>query len=147
MDPIDKSITTSENIVLNDQIKKFILEMAKWAKFLAILGYIALGLAVLGIISILTFTAGMGGGSVGATESLIFIAYFVVLLLYFLPIHYLYKAASRLKRGLESNEETTVTSGFESLKAHYKFIGIFTIVLISLYLLAAVAGAFVYSAM
>ncbi len=145
MDPLDQSIDSSQNAIINEQSRKFILEIAKWARFLAILGYIGLGLAVLGIIIMMGTTLGMSGSRYGALESLVFLLYLAIIALYFFPINYLYKAAVRLKSGLNSNEGDTLTSGFENLKSHYKFLGIFTIVLLSLYLLVAVGAVLVYA--
>ena len=47
--------TISENqensgISLNEEIKEYLMETAKWAKFLSILGFIGIGLMFLGVL-------------------------------------------------------------------------------------------------
>jgi hypothetical protein len=53
--------------------------------------------------------------------------------IYFFPINYLYQYSAKIKQGLQSNDSLTITSAFENLKSLFKFMGIFTIVILSLY--------------
>jgi hypothetical protein len=41
---------------------------------------------------------------------------------------------------LKSKEDEELASALEILKSHYKFIGVFTIIVLSLYALAIIAG-------
>ena len=45
-----------------------------------------------------------------------------------------------MNRALELEDETTLTKGFEYLKSHYKFIGILTVIGVSLYLIFFIIG-------
>lgn len=133
----------NSNLVINDYIKGYLIEISKWAKFLSILGFIGLGFMMIAAI-IMLFAGSMidhysnsanplGAGVIG-------IVYLVMAALYFFPILYLFKSAVSLKNGIISNDEMTLTDGFQNLKSHYKFIGIFTIVIISLYILIFLIG-------
>lgn len=138
----------SSTLMLNDYIKGYIIEISKWAKFLSILGFIGLGFMM--IASIIMLFAGsmidsysnssnpLGAGIVG-------IIYLVMAALYFFPILYLFKSSVSLKNGILSNDEMTLTDGFQNLKSHYKFIGIFTIVIISLYILIFIIGIMAFA--
>lgn len=119
--------------------KSFLSEAAKWTTFLAILGYIGIGFMVLAAIVMMMFGASMssynsmmplGGGAV------ISLFYLALAAFYFFPINYLYKFASNMKEALRTNNQANLTKSFEYLKSHYKFIGILTIVLFGLYILA-----------
>jgi len=127
---------------LNERSKKFILETAKWANFLSIVGFVFLGLTfIIGLIGIMGMAA-VPGSNIGLS-ALIFI---VMIVLYFFPIFYLFKAASGLKNGIATMNDTQLTSGFENLKSHYKFLGIFTIVFLTLYLLLMIFGRSILAA-
>lgn len=120
---------------------------AKWAMFLSIIGFIFVGLAVLGGLMFMAMGSafesaeempGMSGGMNpfamfgGFTIGLI---YFIIAIIYFFPVFYLYKFASKMKAALNANNNDELTSSFESLKSHYKFLGIFTLIFIILYIL------------
>ena len=60
---------------------------------------------------------------------------------YFVP--YLYKFAGKTKEGILIDDESTTTEGISKLKSFFKFWGICTIVILSLYaviLLFAIIG-------
>lgn len=128
-----------DELRIDSASKTFLLEVAKWTTFLAILGYIGIGLMVLAGIVMLISGASMssynssmmpmGGGAFFALFYLIFAAF------YFIPINYLYKFASNMKLAIEAKNQANLTKSFEYLKSHYKFIGILTIVVISIYIL------------
>ncbi|MFM9984333.1 MAG: DUF5362 family protein [Flavobacteriales bacterium] len=143
MDPIDKNYSNDDSLRINEASKSFLLETAKWAKFLSIVGFVFIGLIVLG--ALFVGAAGSAFGGIGAMGGgLIAFIYILIAVLYFFPIFYLFKASVALKEGLLANDEGALTNGFENLKSHYKFVGILTIVILSFYvlvLLIAMLGA------
>jgi len=127
-----------DELRIDSASKLFLKEAAKWTTFLAILGYIGISFMVLAAIFMLISGASMssynrlmpmGGGAFFALFYLIFAA------LYFIPINYLYKFASNMKMAIDANNQANLTKSFEYLKSHYKFIGVLTIVVISIYIL------------
>ncbi|HLF53040.1 DUF5362 family protein [Flavobacterium sp.] len=139
---------------LNETAKGFLKETAKWAYFLSILGYIGIGFIVVAAVFAGTIFAAMGKmgggmdggmhpmGSLGGT--FITILYLVIAVLYFFPVYYLNKFASNMKAAFRDNNTESLTTSFEYLKSHYKFIGILTLVIFAIYALifviAIVAG-------
>lgn len=119
----------------------YLKETAKWAKFLAILGFIGCGLLVLGGIA-LVFTmsaASMGGVAFGGMYSSAFsLIYLALAALYFFPCFYLYRFASSMQQALQAGEAIQLQTSFRNLKSCFRFIGILTIILIAVYLLAIV---------
>ncbi|WP_426278519.1 DUF5362 family protein [Chryseobacterium sp. S-02] len=118
--------------------KEFLAETAKWATFLAILGFIGIALMVVAALFMLVLGASasssasfapLGGGA------FLSIFYFIVAGFYFVPINYLYKFGSNMKNALRTNNQASLTTSFEYIKSHYKFIGILTIVMIGFYIL------------
>jgi hypothetical protein len=122
---------------INTEIKGYLLEISKWGKFLAIVGYIGMGLLLLLGLAILI------GGSIFSSFSsevnfpigIVGVIYFALAIAYYFPVNYLYKFSTQIKQGLNSNVQQPVTSGFENLKSLFKFMGIFTIVILSIYAL------------
>lgn len=132
----------------------FLKEIAKWASFLSVMGFIFIGFLVLGALAMFAVGGAMGAGDMqgmggmgmmgmlgGATLGVI---YLVIAVLYFFPVMYLFKFASNAKKALSGNNTEQLTASIENLKSHYKFIGILTIVGIVFYvvifIVAIIAG-------
>ena len=59
--------------------------------------------------------------------------YITMGVLYFFPSWYLYKYTQKLKSALSSKDSNELIAAFENQKSLYKFWGIFTIVILSIY--------------
>jgi hypothetical protein len=134
---------------LEDAAKDYLRESAKWSMFLAILGFIGIGfLALLAII--MTGAASMmpeTPGPFGKMRGLISLIYLVFAILYLFPIYYLFKYADNTKKAINSGNTALLTSAFSNLKSHHKFLGIASIIIIALYILAAIIMVIGFTAM
>lgn len=132
-----------KELVLDEKSQLFLTEVRKWTMFMAIIGFIFLGLLVImGLI--IAFVGSFFGSYLGGIERfLIFFVYIIIGGLYFFPIYYLLKFSVNMKRAIEQSEQKDLTIAFEYLKSHYKFIGILTIVVISLYLFIGIIAAII----
>ncbi len=136
-----------EDLRITDRMKSMIAEIAKWAKLLSIIGFIGIGLMVLiGIFagSMMAFMGDAMGAGAGIGGGFITIIYLLMAALYFFPVLYLYQFASGAKKALASGSESGIEVAFESLRKHYRFLGIMMIVILSLYALfivIVIAGA------
>jgi len=140
METIDKQFSSTE-LNISNQSKGYLLEAAKWANFLAIVGFVGLGLMVLlGLVVMLLGTSMPGFSAGGAQIGVLGIIYLVMAAIYFFPTLYLYRFAQKMKVALNSTSQDNLELGFENLKSFYKFIGIFMIVIISIYVLAFIIG-------
>ena len=141
----------NDGFVITEASRGYLRETAKWAKFLAIVGFVIMGFLVLfglffGAIMGSTMSgledaglgAGIGAGAFGAI-------YVVMALLYFFPTLYLYRFATRTKQALLDSDSEGLAWGLEQLKSTFKFMGIMMIVILALYalmfLFAIVFGA------
>ncbi len=140
---IDGNVFQSNELGLSSQSISFLDTASKWAKFLAIVGFVFIGLFV-----IMAFTAGALFSQLptpvpGALFTVIFL---IVAVISFFPIYYIFNFAVKTQRAIKSNDTSTLTSAFENLKSHYKFMGILTIIYLSIYvpflLIALAGGAF-----
>lgn len=133
-------ITQLEQLVVNAKSKDFLSEIARWSFFFAILGFISI--AVLLVFAILIGTvyapivdaaAGQQGlPSLGISLS---ITYFIVAIIYVFPVLYLLQFSKKMKAALESKNDDALADAFGMLKSHFKYVGVLTIILISLYVL------------
>jgi hypothetical protein len=68
------------------------------------------------------------------------IFYILMIAIYIFPLYYLYQFSVKLKKAVTSKDDEVLASAFEMLKSHYKFVGVFTIIMLSIYILAGIAG-------
>jgi len=111
----------------------FLQESAKWSKFMAIIGFIGIGLMVL-----VSLFMAIGLGVTNLPElpfsmSVFSIIYVLFAAIYFFPVYYLYQYATKTSAALHSKNKQLLADGLENLKSHHKFLGIFTLIIISLY--------------
>ena len=136
MDTIEKNQEHESLIIIDSELKDYLLETSKWSKFLAIVGYVGLGLLILlALFVMFGFSQFSQFSHVAFPMGLIGFLYIILAVIYYFPVTYLYKFSVQIKNGLTSNDKQTVTFGFENLKSLFKFIGIFTIVILSMYAL------------
>ena len=142
MENSDTNEQADISLVLNsDEIKSHLLEAAKWGKFLSIMGYIGIGFIVLaGIVATigLSIAGGAAMGATGVPMGFLGVIYIVIALIYYFPVSYLYKFSTQMKQAILTDNTFTLTSGFGNLKSLFKFMGVFTIVMLSLYALIIV---------
>ena len=131
--------TTESQLIINSDVKSYLLETAKWSKFLSIAGFVGMGILVLvGIFVMVGLSAFSSISNMGFPMGALGFIYIIIALLYYFPLSYLYKFSVNLAKGLKSNEQQSVNYGFENLKSLFKFMGILTIVVLSIYALVLV---------
>ncbi len=132
---IDQS-ETNGTIMINEEVRNYLLETSKWGKFMAIVGYVGMGLLVLlAIVMTVGISAMSSLARTGFPMGIIGVVYIVLAAVYYFPVTYLYKFSVQMKQGLTSGEESSVISGFQNLKSLFKFMGIMLVVIISIYAL------------
>lgn len=142
--PYDEQSSQFDNFELhvNAAAQGFLRETAKWATFLSIIGFIGLGFMLLFSVFFMAMgesisrAQAMGGSPSPISGAFMGVIYLVFAVLYFFPLLYLNRFASKMKNALDSNRTDALTEAFENLKSHYKFVGILTIVGIALFILA-----------
>lgn len=127
---MEQTSTFQQDLVINTEIKDYLLSTVKWSKFLAIVGFIAVGFMVIAAVIML-----LVGNRGPIPTSIMGSIYLVMSVLYFFPLKYLMNFSTKIKAALEVNNQQILSEGFKNLKSHYKFFGIFIIVTLVLYLL------------
>ncbi|MET0637539.1 MAG: DUF5362 family protein [Chitinophagaceae bacterium] len=124
--------------------KTHLSEAARWAKFLAIVGFIGCALIVLmGIFfSSIMSTMMSGGSGIGYSDNvaagagtIAAVMYIIIALVYFFPCLFLFRFATKMKEAIATNEQDTLNVSFQNLKAVFRFIGILTVLGLVLWVL------------
>jgi hypothetical protein len=131
---------------MNEIQKSYLLETAKWQKFLGVVMMVCVVLMAIGGIAIIatgSFFAdqvddnpllaqfGMSGFGV---------MYLLMAVLYYFYARYLLRAAKGLKAWGVSEDEADLTFGLKNNKSYFKFSGILTIIALAIVAIALVAG-------
>jgi uncharacterized membrane protein len=128
---------------IDHEVSSHLRETAKWAKFLSIVGFVGLGLLLVFVIIMGTvaysyspFTAALPTGG-GVMQVILLVA---MIALYFFPCLFMFQFANKMLQALRNNDQYTLVASFRQLKLCYKYIGILTLILISIYVLVFVIG-------
>jgi hypothetical protein len=118
---------------------------AKWSKFLSIIGFIITGFLMLAGITLSVFYATVGKG-MGSSGLLSFISpgllgsiYIVIAIFYLWPVIYLNNFSNFAARAVKSGETELLTKALRNLKRLFLFIGILTIAILVIYMIAIIA--------
>ncbi|MGJ8761964.1 MAG: DUF5362 family protein [Polaribacter sp.] len=142
---IHNPITQLEQLTITKASKNFLKETAKWAKFLSIIGFILIAIMLVFAVFATTIFELAGKMQPGMPASLgltMTVTYLVLAIIYFFPVYYLLQFSNKMKTALFTKNDETLAKAFEMLKSHYKFIGVFTIITMSLYALLIVVAVF-----
>jgi hypothetical protein len=127
-------------------------ETAKWGKFLAIVGFITCGLLLIVsffVGSIMSSTSALVPSPYPSAESravsnlggaFFTMIYIIGAVIYFFPCLYLYRYSVRMKTALNTNDQTKLNQSLKSQRMLYRYIGIVTIITLSLYVIGLLIG-------
>ncbi len=140
-DVLDSNLGDS-NLGITPEIKMYLNEAAKWANFVAIVGFVLAGLY--GIIALIGMFTGMSAASQMGGGGGIMIGYLVFILIYcgilIMMSLYLYRFASNSKMAMANNNQMNLTASMQNLKRYFKLIGILIIVMLVFVILGLIFG-------
>lgn len=125
----------------------FLKETSRWAKFLSIVGFVmtavmilfSLGLLAIGSSNPLLVESFQNAGY-GSSPAMLGIIYLVMGVVSIFPYLYLFQFGSKMKAALQSSDQEVLNNAFSSLKSCFKFVGVFTIILLGFLVLLFVLG-------
>jgi hypothetical protein len=140
----DQTMEDSEQevkLIVSEEMRSYIYEAAKWARFLSVIGFIVSVFLIIGSFGIgaaLTENPGvmaqMGPfgqmGGIGITG-----LYLALALMYFYPSLLLFRFANKGKQGVLFGDQESLDSAMLNIKSLFKFWGIFTIIIMIAYFL------------
>lgn len=151
-------IPIRKDLVLSYISINFLKEIAKWTKFISIVGFLLVGFLVLIGISFSIFFSSIASmippdlpnefsdelpNPVFFMQSIagfIGFSHLILASFYFFPVYYLFNFSSKLKNAILMHDETQLEMAWKNLKSHYKFIGVLLIVVLSFYALMLLGG-------
>jgi hypothetical protein len=137
------------NLGVDEVGKAYMYEIARWAKFLAIVGFIFTGLLCLGLI-FLIFGASAITSQFGAATGISYgigmmFLYVLIILIFLYPSLTLLRFANRVRPALQTANTDLFNESLKNLKNTFKFMGIYMIVMLGIYgliiLFATIAAA------
>jgi hypothetical protein len=121
-----------EAIIFGSECIEHLRSTRKWTKFLSLLGFLFIGVAVI-IAGLITMQFFNNTSSILAILPMCLLA-----LLYFFPIYYLWQFSVHSKAAIESNETESLGKAMKYLNRHYVFMGILVIIMIVCYVIAGI---------
>ncbi len=148
MENYNRGETDIFRMEIDEYSKVTFLEMVRWTKFLAIIGFIFLGLMVLGMFSMAFAVAafpgmaGMGGMSnsmagLGAV-GLVLMTLVIIGMTYY-PIYGLLRYSTFMKKAMITNNKEFFHKAIVYLKNVFKYYGICMIIVLGFYGVAIIA--------
>lgn len=107
----------------------------KWTMFLAILGFIFLGLLiVIGIITG-TFLSAFNSGekTLGIPESLLFVPILLMAVIFFFPVLFLFRFSKHTAMAIQFLDKQELHKAVRDLKSYFVYLGALIIVVLSVY--------------
>ena len=130
----DKPIFSLE---INDHVKSLLLNMARWTKFLAIFGFVLMGLMAVALcISIITGQGMANAGNAGQAGYLFGTMIGAVIALvgiYFYPTYALLMYSSRIRKAFAATNQEQFESALKYLKNSFRYVSILMIICLVLY--------------
>jgi hypothetical protein len=141
MENQETNTTQAPSMVLDAYGMVQLKETAKWAKTIAIIGFVMMGIMVLfGMFGIIIgITKSQNGGAFGLIPFVIMMA--LMLVIYGIPCYYLFQFYKISNAAIVDRNTQDLGKGLAFLKSHFNFIGVLLIVVIVFYALVLLGMA------
>ncbi len=127
----------TNELEITDTLKSYLLDAAKWGRFLAVIGIISCLLMVAGAFYAGYYVSHLPSYSFGSSMGQAVTAFYIFFaVIWFYPCLFLYKFSVKLLLALKSSSQEYIESAFINLRSAFKFLGIVTIVILCLWLLS-----------
>jgi hypothetical protein len=132
----------NRKIEIEPQTIKHLNTTRKWAMFLAIIGFIILGLIIIiGLIAGTFLTAfNSGGKDLGIPESLMFVPILLLAVIYFFPVLFLFRFSKHTSHAVQTLDKLEFHKAIKNLKSFFVYIGVLIIIILSLYIVVLIVA-------
>ncbi|MEP1032912.1 DUF5362 family protein [Ekhidna sp.] len=122
-----------QELVLSKADQNNFLETAKWGKFLSIVGFVFSGFMIIAGFVMM----GIGGfyEEIPMAPAGVGIIYILFSLIYIFPSVYLFRFSVQVQRGIREQNKKQCSEAYSNLRRLFLFMGVFTIIMLSLYAL------------
>lgn len=143
---MEKQVSSFEQmnqLQITEEGTKSFKSISKWATFLSILGFVYTGfIGLMGLVFLIVFPL-IGddlGTPIPAPMNYFGIFYIIIAVIYFFPVLYLFRFSDKTKSAFLHGDQEIFDGAIDNLKKMFKFMGIVTIVMLSISLLAIPVG-------
>lgn len=132
--------SSNRGLVLENESVLCLLETTRWANLLSIVGFIGVGLLLIFGLLVGTLMNNINAPVFAAFSSGLVSAFYLLLaVIYFMPVLYLFRFASRMKFALREMNQEALNGAFKNMKSFFRFLGIMTIVIILVYVIILIS--------
>jgi hypothetical protein len=133
-------------LMVTEDMRSYIYDMARWANFLGIVGFVISAFMLLAALTIgpamkanpeLSKMLGQFGAMDSTTFTIVFLMYGLA---FFYPSFLMVRYAAKAKAGVLYGEQLSLNDAMGKLKSLFKYFGILAIILIALYMMAILSG-------
>lgn len=134
--------TTTENrkIEIEEETLNYLDTTRKWAMFLAIIGFILLGLVIVVGIIAGTFLSAFSGGktNAGISGPLVLIPLLLAAAVYYFPVLFLFRFSKHTAHAVKTLDKLELHKAIRNLKSYFVYIGVLIIIGLSFYVVVLV---------
>jgi hypothetical protein len=137
-----KAPLENKKIEIEQQTLTHLNTTRKWAMFLAIIGFIFLGLIIIiGLIAGTFLTAfNSGEKGLGIPESLMFVPILLLAVIFFFPVLFLFRFSKHTSHAIQTLDKLELHKAIKNLKSYFAYIGILIIIIFSLYVVVLIVA-------
>ena len=126
----------SNELLINSVSQDNLNSSAKWGKFLSIVGFVFIGLMLIGGLVMQAFMPSFGSYGFGNPFlKYIGTVYIILAIIMFFPCLYLLKFSNKMMEAIRTSNQESIDNAFMNLKLMFKFYGVVTIVVLGFYAL------------
>ncbi len=122
-----------ENLKITEGIKNDLLTSAKWTKFLAVTGTVAMVITALAGLCMICIGDGAAQKAMG-------VCYVIVIALYFYPLKKMFNIVRTTREAMNDVSQESLEQATSNLSSLTKFMGILTIIVLVIYAIAILGG-------
>lgn len=130
------------DLSVNEKVKSILLAMAKWTKFLAIVGFVMMAFGVLwafffsgkiGELAAMSGNSAYAGQAGGMVKGMLIFFMIIFVAIYFYPTYALLLYSTKIKNSLFAANQEEFENALTYLKNCFQYIGILMIIFIVFY--------------
>ena len=124
-------VLTSESVI-------YLQKVANWTTFFSVAGFVFIGLMIIAGLVMTTFLSAVFAAAGKPYMAYMGLIYVAISLIYIMPVIYLYRFSTLAKSAIRNFDSDEIMNALRNLKSHFKYVGIFTIVILALYFLIGI---------
>lgn len=140
----------SNRLILPESTKKEMANLSKWAKYIAVSGFIIGAIIIIfgvftGLIALGLFHLGIDSETLSNLPSwIVILVYIVIVGVYFIPFLLLYNFAVKARAAIVLDSEKVLNLALNNLHQCFRFTGVITVTFIALYVLVRISAGIAF---